>query len=282
MNVFKQVLNFYINSSVHVALAVFSLAWITLMDFNIPYDDNVLYFIFYASITGYNFVKFFGIAKFHHRSLTTWLKLIQVFSLICFILMCYYGFMLDKRTMLYIAGFGFITFLYAIPFLPARFFIDEKNNLRSISGLKVYLIALVWSGVTVFLPILNNGFHVNQDVIITSVQRFLFVIILMLPFEIRDLQFDSLKLATIPQKIGIKGTKIIGFVLATLFFFLELFKDDIKGGQVLVLLIITIISILFLVFSKKDQGKYYCAFWVEGIPILWLFLYLIFQDYFFQ
>ncbi|WP_339917062.1 hypothetical protein [Yeosuana marina] len=280
MNVFKQILNFYINSSIHVALAVFSMAWITLMDFNLSYDANVLYFIFYASITGYNFVKFFGIAKFHHRSLTTWLKLIQIFSLICFILMCYYGVMLEESTMLYIAGFGLITFLYAIPFLPTRFFRDEKNNLRSIAGLKVYLIALVWSGVTVFLPLLNNTYHINQDVLITGAQRFLFVIILMLPFEIRDLQFDSLKLATIPQKIGVKRTKIMGFVLGMLFFFLEFFKDDAQESQVESLLIITIISILFVVFSKKGQGKYYCSFWVEGIPVLWLLLYLIVQGYF--
>lgn len=276
MKVFKQVLNFYINSSVHVALAVFSMAWITLMDFNISYDAYVLYFIFYASITGYNFVKFFGIARFHYRSLTIWLKLIQFFSFLCFVLMAYYAVNLDKNTMFYIAIFAILTFLYAVPFSSRSFFLDEKNNLRSIAGLKVYVIALVWSGVTVFLPLLNNAYHINKDVIITGVQRFLFVIVLMVSFEIRDLQYDSLKLATIPQKIGVNGTKIMGVLLGLLIFFLEFFKDMIQMKQVIILLVITIISILFVVFSKKSQGKYYSAFWVEGIPILWLFLYLIF------
>jgi hypothetical protein len=235
----------------------------------------VLYFIFYATITGYNFVKFFGIAKFHHRSLTTWLKLIQIFSLMCFILMCFYTYHLKEITLIYIAGFGLVTFLYAIPFLPSRLFIDEHNNLRSISGLKVYLIALVWSGVTVFLPLLNNAYDVSEDVIITGIQRFVFVIILMLPFEIRDLQYDSLKLSTIPQKIGVKGTKLMGVLLGFIFFFSEFLKNDIHVRQVIVLLIITIISLLFVLFAKKEQGKYYCSFWVEGLPILWLLLYLI-------
>ena len=65
MRFLKQVLDFYINSSIHVSLAVLSLSWITLIEFDISYDINVLFFIFYASITGYNFVKYFGIAKHH-------------------------------------------------------------------------------------------------------------------------------------------------------------------------------------------------------------------------
>lgn len=271
VNVLRRILNFYINSSIHVALAVFSIAWITLMDFNISYDANVLYFIFYASITGYNFVKFFGMAKFHHRSLTRWLKLIQVFSFLCFILMCYYGFKLNKNSIIYIGIFAIITFLYAVPFSSRKFFLDEQNNLRNIAGLKVYVIALVWSGVTVFLPLLNNGYYVNADVMIMGVQRYIFVIILMLPFEIRDLQYDSLKLATIPQKLGVNGTKIMGVLLGVIFVYLDFLRDK----QIMVSFIIVIISMLFVLFSKKEQGKYYCSFWVEGLPILWLLLYLI-------
>lgn len=250
------------------------MAWITLKDFKLPYDANVLCFIFYASITGYNFVKYFGMAKFHHRSLTAWLKLIQMFSLLCFILMCYYGLKLQEKTMLYIAAFGIITFLYAIPFLPNRLFVDEQNNLRSITGLKVYVIALVWSGVTVFLPLLNANYHISDDVAITGVQRFVFVIMLMLPFEIRDLRYDSLKLSTIPQRIGVTGTKIMGVLLGALCFALEFLKHEIQSGEVLALLVTILIVILFLMFSKKEQGKYYCSFWVEGLPILWLFFYL--------
>jgi len=28
----------------------------------------------------------------------------------------------------------------------------------------------------------------------------------------------------------------------------------------------------FILKSKKEQPKYFSSFWVEGIPILWLFL----------
>ena len=118
----KQILNFYINSSIHVALAVFSLSYITLLEFNISYDKPVLYFIFYASITGYNFVKYFGLAKFHHRQLDTWLKYIQVFSLLCFVGMCYFALKLSIQTCFYFVVLGIITFIYAIPIIPKKIF----------------------------------------------------------------------------------------------------------------------------------------------------------------
>ncbi len=273
----KRLFDFYINSSIHVALSVFSLTWITLLEYGISYDEALLSFVFFASISGYNFVKYFGIAKFHHRSLANWLKTIQIFSLLCFISMCYYVLQLRVNAMFFIVGLGLVTFFYAIPFLPKHLFLDSKNNLRNVGGLKVYLIALVWAGVTVFLPIINNDYTINADVVITGIQRFVFIIVLMLPFEIRDLMYDSLKLATIPQKIGVKQTKIIGVVLLGLFLFLEFFKAGTTTKSLLVSMLISVVISLFLLYSKKEQGTYYSSFWVEGLPVLWLFLMLLFK-----
>lgn len=272
----KTIFDFYINSSIHVALAVSALSWITLLQFDIPYDENILSFTFFASITGYNFVKYFGLAKFHHRSLAQWLKTIQLFSGICFLLMTYFAFKLEFETLLGIGIFGSATFLYAIPIVPKTLYLDKQKNLRSIGGLKVYIIAVVWTGVTVFLPLLNNQFDLTtDDVIITALQCFLFVLVLMFPFEIRDLNYDSLKLATIPQKIGVKPTKSIGLLLLVLFYVLNYFKDDITTSYVVSTLMISSIALLFLIFAKKNQNKYFSAFWVESLPILWLGILLV-------
>jgi len=275
MRFLKRLLDFYINASIHVALAVYALSWITLKQFDISYDENVLYFIFYATITGYNFVKYFGIVKFHHRSLATWLKVIQIFSLICFLLLCYYSFKLEHKTLIYISVFAIITFLYAIPFIPKSMYMDSQQNLREISGVKIYVIALVWAGVTVFLPLINNDYVFDADVFITVFQRFIFVMVLMLPFEIRDLKYDSLKLSTIPQKIGVKSTKVIGVLLLVLFFFTEFFKDELSGGKVVEVLIVSSITLLFVVFTNKKRSSYYSSFFVESIPIFWLLIVML-------
>lgn len=241
----KQFFNFYINSSIHVALSVYSLTWITLISLNLTYSESVLYFVFYASITGYNFVKYFGVAKFRHRQLANWLKLIQILSFVSFILMGYYAVQLKFYTHIFIASFAVLTILYAIP-IGAK----QNSTLRSVGGLKVYVIALVWAGVTVFIPLINGDYSFNMDVVLLSVQRFLFVLVLMLPFEIRDLKFDSIRLSTIPQKLGVKRTKILGIVLLSVFFLLEFLKDETNTNSIIVLLIVSIITTLFVYFSK--------------------------------
>lgn len=274
---FKHIFDFYINASIHVALSLYALTLITLKQLNIPYDQYMLYFIFFGSISGYNFVKYFGLAKFHHRSSANWLRTIQIFSLACFIIMCYYCFKLNRATLIIILLMGIITFFYATPILSKKLFIDSKYNLRTIAGLKIYVIAFVWSIVTVILPVVNNDYSIDFDVIIMAFQRYIFVVVLILPFDIRDLSYDSLKLATIPQKIGITNTKILGICLLITFFLLEFFKDVINLRQVWVALLITLITALFIVFASKDRGRSYSAFWVEGLPLFWLGLVLMFS-----
>lgn len=272
MKTLKQLLNFYINSSIHVALAVYALTWITLLELGLHYEEAVLYFVFYASITGYNFVKYFGLVKFHHRKLTNWLKLIQVLSFICFLLMCFYAYQLHARTLLIIGICALLTFFYAIPF-----FSKKAYTLRSIEGLKVFVIAFVWTGATVLVPVINEDYSIDKNVVLMAIQRFIYVLVLMIPFEIRDIKFDNLSLKTIPQKLGIKGTKILGIVLLMVFLILEVIKDNWSVVIMVRLFSIIAVTCILVIFSKTDQSKYYSSFCVEGLPIVWLLLWLIFS-----
>ena len=275
MGSLKAIFKFYINSSIHVALAVACLCLITLYDFDLPVDWNLIFFCFFATISGYNFIRYFGLAKFHHRSLAVWLKQIQIFSFLCFIPLAYFTLQLERLTIYYLIGLGLITFFYAIPFLPKSLFIDGSKNLRAISGLKIYVIAFVWCIVTVIIPLINEGHGINNDAILTTVQRFLYVLIVMLPFEIRDMQYDSLKLSTIPQQIGVKQTKIIGAILLVAFFLIEFFMDDTGVAKIVILGTISVIVLWFLLISKVQQPEYYNSFFVEGIPVVWFLLKLL-------
>ena len=277
MRLFRSVLDYYINSSIHVALAVCAMSCITMIQFDLNIDKDVLFFTFFATITGYNFVKFFGIAKFHHRRLTSRLRSIQLFSLLAFILMTVFFFRLQTITMVLITAFGLVTFLYAIPILPKHLFIDQQRNLRSISGLKIYIIALVWTGVTVLLPLIDNHVELSEDIWYASLQRFLIVIVLMLPFEIRDLNFDSLKLSTVPQNIGIRGTKILGILLLIVVFSLEYCISDYRQLSIWLHAIFVMLLAIFLLLSYQRQSRYYSSFWVESLPLWWLGLLLMFS-----
>lgn len=270
VQIFKRFFNFYINSSIHVALAVYALTWITLLEFKLPYKESILYFVFYASIVGYNFVKYYSRKDFKNIPVENWLKWIKLLTLICTFLMCFYAFQLQIKTLLIISVFGLLTFFYGYAF-PKSF---KVENLRHVTGIKVYIIALVWAGVTVFLPLIEADYIINFDVCVTAIQRFLFVVVLMIPFEIRDLPYDSKALKTLPQLLGMKLLKQLGFVLLLAFFGLEFLKVTIFETHLIVLCAITMLTLFFMLNAKEEQGKYYSSFWVESLPIVWLVLLL--------
>lgn len=259
-----------------MALAVYALTRVTLIQLNLEYDESGLYFVFYATIVAYNFVKYFGLVKYHHRKFTTSLKGIQIISALAVLAMLFYAIQLKRASLILIGIITVTTFFYAIPFVPKRFLFDEQRNLRQISGLKIYIIALVWALTTVLLPIINNSVEVSTDVVISFVQRVLYVIVLMLPFEVRDLKYDNLKLATVPQRIGIRNTKILGSAILLLFVLCEILKGNTSLNQVIITAVLSIVTMILLILARKDQSNYYSAFWVEGLPILWLLLLLVF------
>ncbi|AUS04689.1 hypothetical protein [Pseudotamlana carrageenivorans] len=271
MKLSKKLLEFYVNSSIHVALAVCALVGVTMVELGLETDNVILCYVFFATISGYNFVKFFGVAKFHYQRLTKWLKMIYIFSFFSFLLMCFYGVQLQVKTLVVLGGFAVLTFLYAIPFLK-----DGSKSLRHVEGLKVYIIALVWMGVTVFLPVIEAGMEMTTNVILMGIQRFAYVLVLMLPFEIRDLRYDPKELKTIPQKIGVKKTKQLGLFLLVFILLLECLKVDLDCSKLLVLIIISVVTAGFVWKAELNQGRYYSAFWVEALPILWLLMLLLF------
>lgn len=261
----QRIFNFYINSSIHVSLGVVALTVVTYRTLNISCDINLLFFIFFASITGYNFIKYSSLAKLHHRSLTESLRVIQIFSLISFVGMGYFIFKLSQSVLFACIIFGGCTLLYALPIF------SRKRNLRSFYGAKMYTIAFVWAGVTVLLPILQSELSISVDAWISFVQRFLFVIIITLPFDIRDLRYDVQEdINTIPKRLGVKGSKRLGIILVFLFFILEYGKDQLVTIHLLSVVLISIFSTILLLVSSDKQSKYYASFFVEGLPMIWV------------
>ena len=267
---FKSFLDFYINSSMHVAFAVLSFCVLTAYEFELNIPIIFYAAAFCASVAGYNFVKYFGLTKFYYRSLTTKLKYIQLVSVLSLIGFASIFFLLQLSSQILFVILGLITFLYAIPMG-----VKTPKNLRSIGGVKIYIIALVWAMATVVLPVLESQQTFVFDHWILGVQRTFIVIILMLPFEIRDLDTDQLHLSTIPQKIGIQNTKIIGYAMLGDSILLELFKHEFNQNNFLILIFSVALLAVFLAKSTKKKSRYYTAFWVESVPILVLIFVVV-------
>lgn len=268
MRILKNLFAFYIASSIHVAFAVVALAVISTIHLGISPDINLLLFIFFGTITGYNFIKYAGVAGLHHRSLTQNLRLIQIFSFLCFVGLVNFAFRIRFEVIAVAVLLGFLTLLYALPFFGER-------NLRTIGGIKIYIIALIWAGVTVFLPVIDSGMLVNAEVILEFFQIFLFVLVLLIPFEIRDLKYDRAELKTLPQNIGVRGSKLIGVIFMILMLVVEFLKKAGTPESLGALGMVIVVTGFMMIEAEEEQSKYFSSFWVEGLPLLWLGILLL-------
>lgn len=262
MGFFKRLFHLYISSSTHVALAVTALVAITCIALKIAPHPYLMAFVFFGTVTGYNFVKYAGIAQLHHRSLTEGLKIIQVYSFLCFVGLIFSLFQVGWSILFACVPLGLLTLFYAVP-------LGSKNsNLRTTPGLKIFVIAAVWSGATVYLPAVYANQSIDLNLVLFLMQRFLIVLALIIPFEIRDLHYDNLSLSTLPQTIGIKKTKILGYVLLLSAYLPGVCSGFTYGEDEAFLVAVILLTALAIYFSEVNQSKFYASFWVEGIPIL--------------
>jgi hypothetical protein len=269
MHFLKRLFDFYINSSIHVALSVYSLVELTQILFSISDDFTTSKFAFFGTIVGYNFVKYDTLARTQKLEMTIQLKAIAFLSFLSLIATGYYFFQLQKSSQ--IIGFVFlaITLLYTLPFFP------NKKNARNWAGIKIYIVALSWVGVTLFLPIINNNLPFSSYVYLVAMQRFILIFVLILIFEIIDLQNDDPHLKTVSQQIGVARTKRIGVLLMIVFVLLEFVSNDFRFEFFALKVGLALTTISFLLFSNEHRSRYYASFWVESIPIFWWIIVLV-------
>lgn len=260
----KMVLDFYINASVHIALAVVSLLYVTGLLFFIEISSHLISFVFFSTISCYNFIKY-GVEVKKYVLLTKQrYKFIRLISVISFVISLYNVFYLSIEALFGCFLLVVLTGVYALPVLP------NSKNFRDFGGLKILPVALVWAGITVIIPFLDLRVPLTWDLVIEAVQRFIFVLILLIPFEIRDLKYDPPELKTLPQRYGVTKSKIFGALAVVIFFSLTYFKDTISILDSLSKGVLFLILGVLMFVTKRNQSKYFASFWVEAIPILWL------------
>lgn len=257
MHFLKRLCDFYLHSSIHVAIAVMCLVSIT--DFSSNLYHNFVYpsCIFFGTIVGYNFLKYFEIFRTRRFQNKRYLGILTVTIVSCFGFLFFFLW-LKRSVQILIIVSGLLVLMY--PFL------------RRYGWLKMFLVSFVVTLVSVYIP-----FHIHNsietDFYITMMQRFLILVSLLIPFEILDSKTDAKSLQTLPQQFGINRTKLFGILLVIPFIILEF----IKTNSSFLVLPIGIMTVLFIHFSSVERNKYYTSFWVESVPIFWLILVLIFS-----
>jgi hypothetical protein len=255
-----------------VALAILCLIYITVIYFNITPDIHLMLFVLFTTIASYNFIKYGVEAEKYILVSSAYHRIIQFFSFIAVGLAAYHANYLSMKVWIVIGVLALLVGLYSLPVLP------QVRKLRNLGIIKILLVGFVWGGTTVVLPYLAVEENLPWDVHVEALQRLILVLVLMLPFEIRDMTVDDPGLRTLPQRYGIHRTKILGGVAAMVFFMLTWAKVEYNISELLGKAVVTLVLMGLMWRTRKVQSPYFASFWVEAVPMIWLGVTLLIRN----
>lgn len=274
MQLIKRIRDFYIFSNIHVAIAGFCITQITVIKYEIN-SSLVPMFVALSIVFSYNFIRYYELKTNRLLWLKDWfnqnrkpLFVLNVISIISFIAITFFT-SFNIKGLYIVIPFVFMTFFYVIPIAK---FNGVEISFRNFPAIKIFSIAFSWAGVSLLLPLAEAGVMFNSDIYLEFIQRVALLIAIIIPFDIRDVKIDDQLLQTLPQILGIKWSKIIGFSLLLVTVLIELFKQYFQYINLLTWLLVTFITGLFLWFTSEKRGKFYVSFWVESIPIFWFLI----------
>lgn len=161
---------------------------------------------------------------------------------------------------------GLFSMAYVIPFL------GERKRLRDVDHIKIYLIAIVWAFVTVVLPAMETGLATILPVALMFIERALFIFLITLPFDIRDLKVDAFsEVKTLPTQLGLKKTMRLGYICTVVFLLLVLVNFGLgtyATGATLGLFVSGISTAWLLSLSSPDRHDYFYSGVMDGTMIL--------------
>ncbi len=265
----KAVIDLYIYSSIHVAIVATLFCAETF--FFICHEIDLVYLgiVFFSTLFMYSLHRIIGITKVsedlilgryqvihkHKSDLKVYAAISLLGLIFCFVFS-------TLSYLVFLIPLGIISLLYAVPF-----FSDQKR-LRDINFIKIFLIAIVWSALSI-APIASSGTDIHYGILcIVAIERLIYIIGITIPFDVRDLKIDqSLVTKTIPQYIGVRKSYFLSYTL-TLISFILYISLAVFSNQYNLLGYITIAFILSLgaiFLSRGKESDYYYSGLLDGV-----------------
>lgn len=268
-------------SNLFVSLCVVALTWRTFAYLQIKTSIPLLVLVFLATYFIYNFQRLFRLSKnlMVHQELGNRMKWFARHSKIISISLGFAAlgmlivlWWIEIRVVILLIVLGVLSVLYVVSFMPFR---QQWWSFRAIPYLKIFIIGALWTGVTAFLPLINeyDSYEFNNEKILFILKQFLFVVAITLPFDIRDMHYDSHnEINTIPLKFGKNNTVVFGGVLLFVFIMISAYEwlvlTQISFAVFISEVVAIIVTTVLLVFSKKQQPELYYSFGIEATSLL--------------
>lgn len=233
----------------------------------VEYEINWLYitFAFCATLLIYNFPVFVG-GEFdsgyseRHHWITSHKKIFILLSIPAFLICAFIALSFPLN---FLISFIPITLIALAYFFP-------QTHLRSVTGLKSIIVAIVWTGVTAIYPILlisqvdfAQAFTLQN--IALMAQNFFFMLPLCIIFNVKDIGWDrNAQVKTFPVVYGINVTKII-CIASLAIFILIVMTVPVFDKTRMALIFSALLSGLLILYVSENKSDYYYSLWIDGM-----------------
>lgn len=283
MNYLQAIIQFYLYSHLHIAICALALTIFSQLAVIHTIDPVFTSFIFAGTLCQYAIHRLIGILKLEENELDGRFAIIHKFkSHISFYAVLaaaaaayyFYHISLSQKTLSIIPII--LSAAYVLPLLPG------SKRLRDLPLVKIFLIATCWSFFTLIIPF--YGFVDINLLLWLSFERFIFILAISIPFDLRDEQIDrKKKLVTIVTLLGRNKAILLSYILFSISAFVLLYSKVtslITPYYFFPLVISYIVAILLVANITRDKDDSYYTGWIDGVMTLPLILCLLGNQYF--
>jgi len=229
---------------------------------------HLLAFIFFSTLFIYNYYitsySFFpSAATIREKWISQNKKFVKGIVIVAFTGIVYNAFFLSWTQFIFLIHLGVLSMLYIFPFSIGRF----EFSLRKFPLVKIFILTYVWASATVFLPGLD--FEKWDSVKIAGIffERFLFILALAIPFDIRDYVRDKKEnVKTIPGLVGVSNAKKLSISILFMYMFVTVVIHDLDYISISRIFSGALAIFLVSKISEEVSDSFY-MFWIDGVMI---------------
>jgi 4-hydroxybenzoate polyprenyltransferase len=266
-------------SSIFISICAVAFCMETNILLGLPFNNISFYcFVFGATLAQYNLhylVKSIAVKDSHRLAWSQRHKQLHLVLLVAGILLILFSFFsFHLKHFIILASLGGISFLYSFPFLP----FGEKKRIKDYGLLKILTITFLWTVVTVWFPVNSMPFD-NNLFWLVFVKRFVFMFVLCLLFDMRDIEIDRQEnINTLGVKLGLRKSYLLSYLLLIVFV-IAAFAQYIylpQKGFLIAMLISALVTLFMIECTRKNNSDYIYLAGIDGMMLLQALLIYLF------
>jgi len=279
-SVVKNIVAFFLFSSIFISSCAVAFCVETNVLLHLPLKSISFYcFVFGTTLAQYNLHYLIKTTAVQHSQRLQWsfinktLHKILLGTGISLVLFSFLSFRLHHFIVLGVLGI--VAFLYSYPLIPA----GRKKRIKDFGLLKIMTLALMWTIVTAWFPVVNFSFNRTLFSLIFFA-RFVFMFVLCLLFDIRDIEIDRQEhINTVAVRLGQTNSYRLANYCLLLFVGLSLACCYVSPdyGSLTALLISAGVTFAAIAFTKNAHSDFVYLAGIDGMMIVQALLVVLFS-----